>query len=107
MTGHSRDEIDGRIIKAYLKEAIGLAKRGVEIKPDRSQPVEVPPELKTALRRSKSAQGGFQKLTLGRQREYADYISSAKREETKRSRLAKILPMIEAGVGLNDRYRKC
>ena len=44
-------------------------------------------------------------MTVGKRREYAEYISSAKREETKEKSLEKILPMIVAGIGLNDRYR--
>ena len=35
------------------------------------------------------------------------FHQAAKQEKTKASRVAKILPMIESGVGLNDKYRKC
>ncbi len=49
----------------------------------------------------------FDAMTPGKRREYADHISEAKRTETKTSRLAKILPMIAAGAGLHDKYRKC
>ncbi len=55
----------------------------------------------------KEANASFKALTKGKQREYADYIADAKREETKLKRLDKIVPMIEADQGLNDRYRKC
>ena len=44
-------------------------------------------------------------LTPGRQREYNEHIASAKREATKQSRLAKILPMVLDGKGLHDKYR--
>jgi uncharacterized protein YdeI (YjbR/CyaY-like superfamily) len=39
------------------------------------------------------------------QREYADYIASAKRAETKNARIEKILPKIAAGAGFHDKYR--
>ena len=29
------------------------------------------------------------------------------RDETKQRRIDKVLPMIESGVGLNDKYRDC
>ena len=45
-------------------------------------------------------------MTKGKQREYAEYIADAKREETKSKRLEKIIPMILANQGLNDKYRK-
>ena len=52
------------------------------------------------------AQGeAFDALTPGKQREYAKYVAEAKREETRLSRTKKIMPMIKAGKGLNDRYR--
>jgi len=65
----------------------------------------VPALLKNALGKDKHAKDAFNDLTLGRQREYADYISSAKREDTQLKRLDKVLPMIARGMGLNDKYR--
>ena len=103
----SMKEIKVRKIKAYIKEAIELQEEGKEIKADRSQPVVVPPELKKALAANKKAQTAFKALTKGRQREYTTYIADAKRDETKAKRLEKILPMIEEGIGMNDKYRKC
>jgi len=103
----SGDEIDARSIKGYVKEAIGLVTQGVEIKADRSKPLTVPAELQAVLRKRKRAKTGFEKLTPGRQREYAEYVASAKQHATKEKRIDKILPMIEAGVGLNDKYRNC
>ncbi len=94
-------------VKAYLLEAIENQKQGKAIKADRSKPVLIPPELKTALAEKAKAKKAFAALTPGRQREYAEHIASAKRAETKASRLAKILPMIAGGGGLNDKYRDC
>ena len=102
---HSADDIKPRIIKRYVKESIALFEDGQEIKASRSEPVSVPPELTSALRRNKGATAAFRELRKGLQREYADYISAAKREETKQRRIDKILPMIAAGIGLNDKYR--
>jgi uncharacterized protein YdeI (YjbR/CyaY-like superfamily) len=44
-------------------------------------------------------------MRLGLQREYADYIAEAKRDDTKLRRIEKILPMIGKGAGLHDKYR--
>ena len=101
----SKKDIKARVIKAYVKEAIALSQSGTEIKADRSKAVVVPPELKRALAKHKRAQSAFRGFTKGKQREFAEYISDAKRAETKQKRLEKILPMIVAGVGLNDKYR--
>lgn len=101
----SPSDIKARAIKRYVKEAIGHIDTGHEIKARRARAVEVPEELAEAMRKHEAATAAFQQLTPGRQREYSEYIASAKRIVTKQSRINKILPMIAAGKGLNDRYR--
>lgn len=101
----SAKEIKPRFIRAYVKEAMLLAEQGKSIKTDRAKALIVPSQLKEALSQNEKAQAAFDALTKGRQRDYADYISEAKREETKAKRLERIMPMIVAGKGLNDRYR--
>ena len=101
----SASEIKAAIIKRYVKEAIAHTDAGREIKADRNKPVDVPLALQTAMRRHKGATAAFQGLRMGVQREYAEHVASAKHDDTKQKRIAKILPMITAGIGLNDKYR--
>ncbi|MFZ6052883.1 YdeI/OmpD-associated family protein [Halocola ammonii] len=101
----SADEIDEKLVKNYVLEAIENQKQGREIKPAKNKPLEIPAELKTALEKDGEAADAFKKLTKSKKREYADHIASAKREATKESRLEKILPMIREGKGLNDKYK--
>ena len=103
----ARKEIDPRLIRSYVKEAISVQTQGLDIKPARDKPLNVPPQLEAALSKNKRANARFKELSRGKQREYAEYIADAKREETKVKRLEKILPMIIAGKGLNDKYRNC
>jgi uncharacterized protein YdeI (YjbR/CyaY-like superfamily) len=65
----------------------------------------IPDELKSAFVDDQELKVAYEDLTLFKQREYAGYIESAKRLETKMSRLYKIIPMINQGIGLNDKYR--
>ena len=102
---HSSKDIKPAIIKAYVKEAISLVEAGKKIGPQKKKPLVVPSELKQALAKNVKAQKGFGALSLGLQREYTDHIASAKREETKKKRIEKILPMMAAGKGLHDKYR--
>ncbi|HEY5691381.1 MAG TPA: YdeI/OmpD-associated family protein [Cyclobacteriaceae bacterium] len=44
-------------------------------------------------------------MTPFKQREYAEYINDAAKQETKARRLEKIISMISKGIGLNDKYR--
>jgi uncharacterized protein YdeI (YjbR/CyaY-like superfamily) len=67
----------------------------------------LPSELKEELEKNEELKKSFQQLTKGKQREYANYITEAKREATKHSRLEKIKPMIKNAMGLNDKYKNC
>lgn len=102
---HAAEEIKPSIIKAYIREAIQLVNDGKRIGPQKKKPIAVPAELKIALAKNAKARKGFDNLRPGLQREYTDHVVSAKRDDTKIKRIEKILPMIAAGKGLNDRYR--
>lgn len=101
----SSAEIKPRIVRGYVLEAIELVRAGREIKPTRASRLVLPPELDSALAARSRAKEAFEALSPGKRREYARYITEAKRDTTKASRLERILPLIESGVGLNDRYR--
>lgn len=98
------EEIDQKVIHAYLIEAIENQKQGKEIKPEK-KPLLIPDELKEALSADSQLSEAFDGLTPGKRKEYAEYISDAKQAKTKLTRLEKITPMIRSGVGLNDRYK--
>lgn len=105
---HSIEEIDTDLVKQYVLEAIENVKMGREIKPDRSKKELIIPDIfQKELNSNKKLKECFFNLSLGKQREYADHISSAKREETKLKRLEKIKPMILNNVGLHDKYKNC
>ncbi|MCB0596570.1 MAG: YdeI/OmpD-associated family protein [Lewinellaceae bacterium] len=99
----SAEEVDEQLVRDYLAEAIRNQKEGREIKPPRRKPLAIPPELKQALDSQPELAESFSQLSHGRKRDYAGYISEAKRAETKASRLEKIIPMILVGKGLNDK----
>lgn len=99
------DEIDEKRVKAYVLEAIENQKQGREIKADRNKPLTIPAELQAALDKNPAAASCFNELSKGKQREYADHIADAKRDETRQKRLDKIIPMILAKKGLHDKYR--
>jgi uncharacterized protein YdeI (YjbR/CyaY-like superfamily) len=101
----SAKQIRPALIRRYIKEAVAIEKSGRAIRPNRSRPILIPDELVSALGTSRTAGCSFAKLRPGLQREYADYVSSAKRAETRQRRIQKILPMIAAGAGMNDKYR--
>ncbi len=102
---YSMNEIDENLVKEYVKEAIENQKKGKEVKPNRNKELIIPTELQNVLKKEKELNIQFQKMSQACKREYAEYISEAKRAETKLNRLEKIKPMILAQKGLNDRYK--
>ena len=100
------EEIDEKLILKYVKEAIQNQIDGKEIKPKRTnKTLIIPAILQKALDSNSDLISKFESLSPGKKREFADYISTAKRESTKTSRLSKIIPMILSGIGLNDQYK--
>lgn len=101
------EEIPYQDLKKYVIEAIRNQKEGKEIKPDRAKKINIPAEIAAAFSEDPAFEVSFKNLSPAKQREYIEYINQAKREATKKSRLEKIIPMIKAGSGLHDKYRKC
>lgn len=101
----SMEEIDEKKILSYVKEAIKNEEEGKVWKPEKSPELEIPPLLNEKLIQDEKLKLAFESLTPFKQKEYAEYIVTAKREATQLARLEKITPMILQGIGLNDRYR--
>lgn len=100
------EDIDKNLVLLYVKEAIENQKLGKEIKPERSKKKTIIPEaLEVVLTSNNELELAFKNLTPYKQREYCEYIDSAKRDTTKQTRLQKITSMILQGVGLHDKYK--
>ena len=103
------EDIDKNIVLSYVKEAIENQKLGKEIKATRTtkKNIIVPKELRIELDSDASLAVAYKNLSLSKQREYCEYIDTAKRDTTKHSRLVKIKPMILKNIGLHDKYKNC
>lgn len=100
------DTVNKTILKQYVAESIANTIAGKEV-PRTIKKVAKPPLLKKALENNIILHNAFKALTPGKQKDYNDYIASAKQEQTKLKRLEKIKPMIMDGKGLHDKYRNC
>lgn len=90
------------IIEAYLAEAMGYAEAG--IKPPKQQgELELPDELLEALESDPELAEAFDGLTQGRKKSYVINLNSAKKPETRFSRIAKFRDKILAGKGAMER----
>ncbi|MBC2846140.1 YdeI/OmpD-associated family protein [Winogradskyella flava] len=101
-------EIKKPLVLSYVREAVENQRLGKEIRPQRiTKTIVIPDELNHILKADQELNVSFKALTPGKQREYCEYISGAKRDTTKQSRIEKITPMILSGIGLNDKYKNC
>ncbi|MBT8296797.1 MAG: DUF1801 domain-containing protein [Maribacter sp.] len=105
---NSIEDIDEPVIVAYINEAIDNEIRGMRLTPykKKNPSLNIPSLLKEALEDNPKMKKAFTSLSPYKQRDYAEYISAAKQEKTKISRLEKIMPLIKQGKGLNDKYNK-
>ncbi len=100
-----------RTLLGYLKQAAQLNASG---KPARPRPAskpkaepEIPTDLKTLLSANPKAAEAFAKFSPSHRREYLEWITEAKREETRQKRLETTIQWLTEGKKRNWRYENC
>ena len=104
MRFNSVDEVDEKLILAYIKEAIEIEDKGLIIPKEKKETI-IPELLQNELDKSVDLNKKFNNFSPYKQREFIEYLTSAKQEKTQLARLEKVIPMILEGKGLNDKYR--
>jgi uncharacterized protein YdeI (YjbR/CyaY-like superfamily) len=104
MRFNSVNEIDEKLILAYIKEAIEIEEKGLAIPKEKKETI-IPEILQNELDKNSELLAKFNTFSPYKQREFIEHITSAKQEKTQINRLEKIIPMILEGKGLNDKYR--
>lgn len=105
MRFNSIDEVNKKVILEYINEAILIEEKGLAIKPVKKELI-TSLFLNSIFTKDNELKLAFNEFTPYKQREFIEYIESAKQEKTKLTRLEKIKPMILSNTGLNDKYRK-
>ena len=99
-----------RTLAAYVKNAAKLNEEGVKVPraPKARVPgaVTVPADLAAALRRNRKARASFEAFSPSHRREYIEWITEAKREETREKRLATTIEWLEEGKPRHWKYLK-
>lgn len=101
----SKDEINEKLILHYINEAIENEKAGLSIKPEKKEAMKCN-YFDNKLNCDKDLKNAFEKFSPYKQKEFWEYMATAKQEKTKETRFEKIKPMILENIGLNDKYRK-
>jgi uncharacterized protein YdeI (YjbR/CyaY-like superfamily) len=97
-----------KAMAADIRKAMALNEAGVTLPRTRkaAAPVVVPDDLGAALRKNRKAQAVFEKFSPSHQREYVEWITQAKREETRTRRLETAIQQIGEGKPQNWKYMK-
>lgn len=104
-----RDLPSDRVLAGYFKQAAKLNEEGVVVKktaPKKKAPVTVPPLLRSALAKNAKARAAFDEFSPSHQREYIEWITDAKSEDTRQRRLETALEWIAEGKSRNWKYER-
>ena len=97
------------VLSGYIRRAATLNDHGVKEPraPRRAvKPVKVPADLTAALAGNKKARAGFDALSPSHRREYVEWITEAKTDETRGRRLAQALGWMAEGKSRNWKYER-
>jgi uncharacterized protein YdeI (YjbR/CyaY-like superfamily) len=93
----------------YVKKAAALNEAGVKVPrraaPKKREPIPVPDYFTAALTKNAKAQKTFNSFSPSHRREYLEWITEAKREETRKQRMATSLKWLAEGKARNWKYQ--
>ena len=100
-----------KILMRYIKKAVELNDAGVKKpappKPKGKRELVVPDYFLAALRKSKKALATFEAFSYSHKKEYMEWITEAKREETRTQRIQTALEWLAQGKSRNWKYQNC
>lgn len=106
-----KDAPGKKLLAGYLKQAMQLnetdTKPGAGSKKAPKPAARIPDDLAAALKKNRKAAAVFDAFSPSNRREYIEWLSEAKREETRARRLAQALEWIAEGKSRNWKYASC
>jgi uncharacterized protein YdeI (YjbR/CyaY-like superfamily) len=99
-----------KVLLGYMKKAAQLNEAGIKKEPSKPKPgkkLVVPAYFIAALATSEKARATFENFSPSHQREYVEWITEAKRDETRARRIATMLEWLAKGKPRNWKYLNC
>ncbi|HEV8694726.1 MAG TPA: YdeI/OmpD-associated family protein [Lysobacter sp.] len=100
-----------RELGGYIKQAMKLIDDGVKRPPTKDSqpkpPAETPDDLAAALKKNAKALAAFEAFPSSARRDYIEWITEAKREETRQKRLSQAIEWLAEGKRRNWKYENC
>ena len=98
-----------KTLTGYIKKAMALNDAGVTIKKAPKRPagtIALPADFAAALAKDRKAKAAFDGFSPSQKREYLEWITDAKREETRTRRLNTAIAQMAEGKPHNWKYMK-
>lgn len=99
-----------RQILQWVRKAAALNDAGIKVeRPKRApaRPLPVPPDLAAGLKKNRAAAAHFEAFSPSKRKDYIEWITEAKTEETRNRRLTTALEWIAEGKSRNWKYERC
>ncbi len=96
-------------LEELIKKAVALAEAGVKAPRNKTvkAPAETPADLGAALQGNAAAAATFESFSPSCRREYVEWVTEAKRPETRAKRVAQAVEWMAEGKKRNWKYEKC
>jgi uncharacterized protein YdeI (YjbR/CyaY-like superfamily) len=103
---------DDRTMLGYIKKAAALHDSGAPARPrpaapKTQAPLRVPADLAAGLKKDKKAAATWESFSYSKRKDYLEWLSEAKRAETRAARLATTLEWLAEGKARNWKYENC
>jgi len=100
------------LLLRYIRKAKELNDAGVTVARKTASPAEkkslkVPPYLLAAVKKNKKALATFTAFPYSKKKDYVDWVTEAKTDETRDRRIQTAVEWMAAGKGRNWKYEKC
>lgn len=99
-----------KVLAGYVRKAMQLNESGAKVPRARTAPrpaPKAPDDLAAALKKNRKAAAVYAAFSASAKREYVEWISEAKRDETRAKRLATAIEWIAQGKQRNWKYMNC
>jgi uncharacterized protein YdeI (YjbR/CyaY-like superfamily) len=104
-----KDLPNDKILVGYVKKAAALNEAGIKApgrrQPKKRAPIPVPAYFAAALKKNAKARKTFENFSPSHRREYLEWITEAKREETRNERMATSIKWLADGKPRNWKYQ--
>jgi len=105
-----KDLPSDKILIRWLKESMLLNEKGIQVPRDRTKherkPIPAPKYFLDAVKKNKKAWTVFEAFSLSNKRDYLEWITGAKSDETRDQRLEQAIEWMAEGKPRNWKYMK-